>query len=224
MTYEGLRLKILKIIRVKLSKHRLKDLKNDSFTIISNNCWGGMIYESYGLVKQSPTVGLFFMADDYIRFIKELKKNISCELQFIPPEKSKWFNQMKNTPKYGEYPIGIIGENIEIFFLHYKTEEEAKEKWDRRCKRINWSRLIIKFNDQNNCSSKNVREFQALKYPNKLFFTVKEWEISDKKDVIKIHQLSKKDFIQTSYEPFGKSPYIDITSYINQIKTDYSTS
>ena len=63
-TYEGLRLKILKYWRVGLANHRKKQLKFTDFTIISNNCWGGMIYESYNLPKESPTVGMFFMATD----------------------------------------------------------------------------------------------------------------------------------------------------------------
>ena len=73
MTYEGLRLKVLKYWRVGLADWRKKQLKSTDFTIISNNCWGGMIYESYNLPKESPTVGMFFMAKDYIEFLSDLK-------------------------------------------------------------------------------------------------------------------------------------------------------
>ena len=68
-TYEGLRLKVLKVRRNLFADIRRKGLENTDFTIISNNCWGGMVYESYNLPKQSPTVGLFFMASDYILFV-----------------------------------------------------------------------------------------------------------------------------------------------------------
>ena len=68
-TYEGLRLKILKYWRLGLANYRKKQLKSTNFTIISNNCWGGMIYESYNLPKESPTVGMFFIAKDYIEFL-----------------------------------------------------------------------------------------------------------------------------------------------------------
>lgn len=34
-------------------------------------------------------------------------------------------------------------ESIEIFFLHYHSEQGAKEKWERRIKRINWDKLLI---------------------------------------------------------------------------------
>ena len=66
-TYEGLRLKVNKEIRKHYCKKWSDELDNKDFTIISNNCWGGMIYESYGMQKLSPTVGLFFMSEDYIK-------------------------------------------------------------------------------------------------------------------------------------------------------------
>ena len=79
---EGIRLKINKFFRLTFAEKRKKKLKNQNFTIISNNCWGGMIYESYNLRKNSPTVGLFIMPKDYIKFIKNLKKYLIIKLTF----------------------------------------------------------------------------------------------------------------------------------------------
>ena len=89
-TYEGLRLKVLKYWRIGLANYRKKQLKYTDFTIISNNCWGGMIYESYNLPKESPTVGMFFMAKDYIEFLSDLRGYVNGKLTFIKPEKSRW--------------------------------------------------------------------------------------------------------------------------------------
>lgn len=221
MTYEGLRLKILKYWRLGLANYRKKKLKNTDFTIISNNCWGGMIYESYNLPKESPTVGMFFMAEDYITFLSDLKRYINGTLEFIRPDESRWKDtpQVSEDKRFGSYPVGILsnGKNkVEIFFLHYHSEEEAKDKWERRCKRINWEKLLVKFNDQNGCTVKNVHDFMGLPFKNKLFFTSKEWpDISG--GFTLIHQFPKHDFIMASYEPFGKSKYIDITSVINKL-------
>lgn len=179
-TYEGLRLKVLKYWRVGLANYRRKKLNSTDFTIISNNCWGGMVYESYNIPKLSPTVGLFFMASDYIKFIYDLKGYIDGTLTFIKQEKSKWKDapQVSGDKRFGSYPIGVLSngkEGIEIFFLHAHSEEEAREKWERRCKRINWDRLLIKFNDQNGCTEKEVNQFMNLNYKNKVFFTCKHW-------------------------------------------------
>ena len=214
---EGIRLKINKFFRLTFAEKRKKKLKNQNFTIISINCWGGMIYESYNLRKNSPTVGLFIMPKDYIKFIKNLKKYLKIKLTFIKPEDSKYTDVLKNDSRFGSYPIGKLGD-IEIMFLHYKNEKEAYEKWERRKQRINFDNIIYKFNDQNGCTKSDFYEFVNLPLPNKLFFTVKDWDRplnSDSKNicVMKINQLFNKDFVFASREPFGNK----ITEYINNI-------
>lgn len=226
-TIEGLRLKLLKYPRTGelFIKHRTKQLVNKQFTIISNNCWGGMIYESYNLPKESPTVGLFFMADDYINFLKHLKGYFAAELQFIKPEDSRWKNAdaARGDKRFGSYPVGkleiSIGggqtESIEIFFLHYHNEQEAKEKWERRIKRINWDKLLVKFNDQNGCTEEHIKAFDALPYKNKICFTVKDY--SQYKSVVWIKAPKSHEFIRASYEPFGKTRYIDVAELLNYL-------
>ena len=214
MTYEGFRLKLLKFKRKIFSKFMNGKLLNQDFTIISNNCWGGMVYESYNLPKNSPTVGLYFFASDYIKFLNNLKQNVYKQIRFIKPTDSKWYKYIKNDKRTGTYPIGKI-DDIEIFFLHYKTEKEVLEKWNRRIKRINWDNLIIKFKDQNLCTDKDVKEFFSLNFTNKLFFTVKDWKLNG---YIKIYQPFQKNFIKASYEPFYNHPKINITKYLNGLK------
>lgn len=223
MTYEGLRLRILKIRRLLFNKYRKKKLIDSNFTIISNNYWGGMIYESYDLPKQSPTVGIFFMASDYIKFLSRLKEYLAAEIKFIDPNNSRWkgIEQISADKRFGKYPIGVLeleDESIEIFFLHYHNEKEAKEKWERRCQRINWKRMLVKFNDQNGCTEEDVKTFMNLPFKNKLFFTCKSWNEVNKNQTFVINQLFKNDFILTSYEPFGLNKYINITNIINKLK------
>lgn len=216
MTYEGIRLRILKIIRTKLANSKRKQLTNKDFTIISNNCWAGMIYESYNLQKNTPTIGLYFFASDYIKFLKNLKENVNKKIEFISPQESKWYEYIKNDKKIGQYPIGKI-DDIEIFFLHYKNEKEVIDKWSRRVKRINWDNLLVKFNDQNLCKEKDMKEFLELPFENKLFFTVKDW---DTDGYLKFKQPFEKKFIKASYEPFYKNSKINITTYLNNLKKE----
>lgn len=131
-TYEGLRLKVLKYWRKGLANYRKKQLKYTDFTIISNNCWGGMIYESYNLPKESPTVGLFFMAADYIEFLKDLKGYLYGTLSFISPTQSRWKDapQISGDRRFGSYPVGVLSngkKTIEIFFLHYHVNRKQKK-------------------------------------------------------------------------------------------------
>ena len=207
-TYEGLRLKVLKFWRLGLANYRKKQLKSTDFTIISNNCWGGMIYESYNLSKESPTVGMFFIAKDYIEFLSDLKGYVNGNLTFIKPEESRWKDmpQVSADKRFGSYPVGVLsnGKNsIEIFFL--------------RVQRINWSKLLVKFNDQNGCTETEVNKFMEMPFKNKVFFTCKHWSNENGGGYTVIHQFPKHEFIMASYEPFGKNRYIDITAVINQL-------
>lgn len=213
---EGLRLKIRNDIYIPLTCNlKNKKLSNKEFTIISNNCWGGTVYEAYNLQKQSPTVGLFFMADDYIKFVSDLKGYLQEELRFINPLETKWKSFIEKDQRFGKYPVGKL-KDIEIHFLHYHSQEEAREKWKRRVDRINWEHLLVKFNDQNGCTENNLREFCRLPYKNKIFFTCKDWNVEG--DIItKIHQKSNTDHILASYEPFGKTKEIDMTKMLNSL-------
>ena len=69
--------------------------------------------------------------------------------------------------------------------------------------RINWNKLLIKFNDQNGCTEKEVNKFMKMAYKNKLFFTCKVWE-NTRGGYTVIHQFPKHEFIMASYEPWEK--------------------
>lgn len=220
MTYEGVRMKVLKYWRVGLAKYRNKKLTRKDFTIISNNCWGGMVYESYALPKESPTVGLFFMAEDYIKFLQRLDEYLNAPLRFILPEESRYKEEQPGGEhRFGTYPIGILEipgigggtERIEIFFLHYHCEEEAQEKWERRIARIHRDRLLVKFNDQNGCKIEHLIAFDKLPYQNKVCFTAKKYPEID--SAIKIRCPQKHEYIRGSYEPFGRM----VTAMINSL-------
>ncbi len=214
MTYEGLRLMFLKEYRLRFAKTRRSKIRNTDFTIISNNCWGGMLYESYDLPKLSPTVGLFFMADEYIKFLGDIKAYTSKELTFISPDNSRYAEVLRKDTRFGSYPIGVI-DDVEIAFLHYHSESEAKEKWERRCGRINWEKLIVKFNDQNGCREEHVRAFSEMPFKNKLFFTIHDWPVTKWDGYCVIKQYTHDDCITASHEPFWKNRYVDLTAIIN---------
>lgn len=220
MTLESIRLEIQKYQRKFLAGQRRKMLKNTQFTIISNNCWGGMIYESYGLPKQTPTAGCFFMADDYIRLLTRLDDYLHADLTFISPEDSKWKEIVCTDKRYGHYPVGrltVMGgngpEDVEIFFMHYHSASEAKEKWERRLGRIDREHLLVKFNDQNGCTREHIEAFDRLPFRHKICFTAAPYP--NCKSVRPIHVTKTHTYLHTSYEPFGRNRQINITDLIN---------
>ena len=109
--------------------------KNKEISIITNNCVGGIIYSDLGLEFLSPTINLFFQLDDYFEFLNNLEDYLKCEL--IQKESSDV-----------SYPIGILknqNKEVAVHFMHYKSFEEAKDKWCKRAKRVNFNNLYVIF-------------------------------------------------------------------------------
>jgi len=156
--------------REKLYRLRLKArLRNKDFTIICNNCWAGSVYEDIGLPYNTPTVGLFFYAPCYIKFLENIKHYLETPLTF---KEISFYSLANKRRKKKKYPIGVL-DDIEIHFLHYESNEEALEKWNRRKKRINFNNLYVSFSDVDLCTEKEMKEFDKMNFQHKVFFSAK---------------------------------------------------
>ena len=142
-----------------------KSIKDKNFSVISNNCWAGRVYQYLDMPYLSPTAGLYFFAPDYIKFVSDLRRYLATPLRFIEPEESKYYEDIK-IKNHTDKPIGII-DDVEIVFLHYKTKEEAEEKWNRCKERVNFDNIILKFSRMNLCTDKEIDEFCNIPFENK---------------------------------------------------------
>lgn len=61
--------------------------------------------------------------------------------------------------------------------MHYKTFEDAKEKWDSRKNRLNYNNLFIICTDRDGCTYEQIKRFDQLTYKNKIMFTHKLYPI-----------------------------------------------
>lgn len=148
-------------LREEINLKNRQRLKNENFSVISSNCNGAFILHDLGQRFNSPTVNLFLYPKDYIKFLKNLEYYLSLDLEFVKEEGIC-------------YPIGSL-DGIKIYFMHYKTEEEARQKWDDRKKRINYDNLFILMAERDGCTYEDIKEFDNLKYKNKIIFTHKEY-------------------------------------------------
>jgi uncharacterized protein (DUF1919 family) len=63
------------------------------------------------------------------------------------------------------YPIGLLGGEVEIQFLHYHSQAEAREKWTRRTARMNWNNLVVKFDaSKDGATATHAQQFDQLPY------------------------------------------------------------
>lgn len=149
-----------------------KSIKNKNFSVISNNCWAGRLYQYLDMPYLSPTAGLYFFAPDYVKFVSDLRRYLNTTLRFINPEESKYYEEIKRRNQTDK-PIGIL-DDVEIVFLHYKTREEAEEKWNRRKERVNFDNIILKFSRMNLCTDKEIEAFCNISFENKFVFNTQK--------------------------------------------------
>ena len=137
-------------------------LVNKDFTIICNNCIAGVLLKDLGQKLNTPTVNLYFFAQDYLKFLENLEYYLAQEISFS--YKSCYSSGLMT------YPVGKI-DDVEIQFLHYNTIQEASEKWNERKIRIKWDNLYVIGSDRDNSSLEIQNRFLSLPFKNKVFFS-----------------------------------------------------
>lgn len=204
--YHQIDLKTKKI----LATSRRKKLKSTNFSIISNNCWGGVCYEHYGLLKQSPTIGMYFYPEDYIKLISNIQHYLSCDMLVVTSDKSNQQKLLKRD-NANKYFVGKI-DDIEAVLVHYKDPIIAVEKWKRRCQRVNLDNLIFKFCQQNGCTEGQLKKFDTMELPGKKFMFIKNNRLDFKCGV---YYRGFENSVQIENDTFYWDKYFDVTAFIN---------
>lgn len=188
-------------------------IKNDT-TIISSNCFAGRIMQDFNMKYNSPTLGLYFYAPEYVKFLSNLKYYLT-EAKLIFVEKSIYELENKRRSEWPHwYPIGLLDGKVEIEFLHYYTEEEAAEKWYRRASRINWDDLLVIGMEQNLCNDEIMYDFDKLPFEKKVFFSTKEMNLNS---VVAIKEFANKSDVGDPYKK-GHIFYKYLVNYFNKNK------
>lgn len=146
--------------REELNKKYQSEVKVTDFTIISSHCAGGTIYHDMGIPFLTPTVNLAIDGDDFCTFCENLEYFFSLELK---PYRTDIV----------DYPVGRLGGDVEIRFIHYNSFETAKQTWERRKERINFNKILIMSSDRDGMGKdKCLKRFDKLPYK-KIMYTSK---------------------------------------------------
>lgn len=193
-----------------IKKYRAYIIKNRDITIISNNCWGGFMYQSCALPYNSPFIGLYMYAPEYIAMLRNLKENLKQPIRFIKHNESKYKDIVPE-----QYLLGVLGNTgIEIVFMHYHLKEEVLEKWGRRLKRINWDNMIVKFSDTDyGCTDDLIEEFDRMPFRNKICFTASPHP--NCQSVIPMNEYAGKSYVL--YEWAYSNRYFNFVKEANKI-------
>ena len=146
--------------------NRYISLIKNPITILSNNCWGGLIYSKLFLPFSSPLINLYIPSNSFLKFIQNPIYYLEKPLQMI----------REGDIRKNQCPIGKIGngdDNINIIFTHSFSFKEAEELWNRRVKRINKDRLFVKYSvsGQDKKQDEYLQIFDKILLPKICFYS-----------------------------------------------------
>ena len=142
------------------NKKNRRRLKKQPRSIICNNCWGGFVLHWLKQPFNSPTVNLFIKPHDFNTMLLNFDYYFDSETPII---------ECKDSGK--DYPVGQFFDGVKLFFMHYKTFEEALSKWKERCKRIDKEHLYVVLTERDGCTVEDLKAFDDLPFSNKVAFT-----------------------------------------------------
>lgn len=196
-------LSLIKRIEWRIYKELNKrKLKNFNPTIISSNCNAGIIYHDLNLPFNSPTINLSMDTDDFIKLVGHLKYYLEQEI-------------VKLEDKNYDFPCGEL-DDIKIRFNHYKTFEDAVEKWNERKRRINWDNIYIIAIDGDKATYDSLQCFDKLPYKNKVIFTHKNYpEIKSSYYIKGFEEMNEIGVLIYFKNKFWTRRYLDDFDYVS---------
>jgi uncharacterized protein (DUF1919 family) len=130
------------------------------YSLVSNTCLGGFIYKEINSKYLSPFIWTCIEDKDYLKLIKDIRKYLGYELNFITGE---------------EYPVAMLGD-IKIAFPHFKTNDIAMKKWNERLERFDFDNTftLMIITDKS-----TALKFEELNIKNKLALTDRNYGIEN---------------------------------------------
>lgn len=160
----------------------------------------------------SPTIWCFFFAEDYVKFLENLRWYLKQPIGFKSTSKHALANKLREKERT-YYPIGVLADDIEVHFKHYNNDQEALEKWNKRVKRINFDNLFIIFSDIDLFDDSLLERYEKLPFANKIFFTSKLRVNCH--SAVYVEDYSQEQSVGDSSRNRKYEKYIDLTKWLN---------
>jgi len=145
-------------------------LERDDFTVISNDCWGQALYEELGLPNRTPLVGSGMHADCFLRFLGDIPGYLASPLRFVATSRHASVNRLRL--RRSIWPMAVLGEDVELHFLHYTTEADSRRAWEEGLRHVNLDRVVVKFTvDKDGALPKHAAQFDRMPFERKLLIS-----------------------------------------------------
>lgn len=147
--------------RKRICRREARRLISPEISILSMNCTGGVLYHDLGLQFQSPTINLYFPAEDFIRFCERLEDYLAIETMTECRDSAIIEDRA--------YPVARLGD-IRLYLVHYSSVAEAQEAWNRRKKRLKRENIVVFATDRDGMTDALKDRFEKLPF-HKVMFT-----------------------------------------------------
>lgn len=165
---------VFKGIKKHIDKSFQKRLTNSDFTILCPNCIGGVICNRLGQRFNSPTVNLSMTTGDFCSFLENLDYYLSQDPVITEPRED-------GVPR-GKICGNEACPDIILDFIHYKTFEAGRQKWNERKTRIVKDNMYVIAYDIDNMHAEDPKDagyisdevfakFEAFPCNNKILLT-----------------------------------------------------
>ena len=177
---------------------------NEKVSIVSNHCWGGFTYHSLKAEFLSPFINMFIPQEDYIRLLEDFDDYMKEEIKYY---KNEYEPNLQS-----EYPVALLGD-VELHFNHYKSFEEAKEKWDQRKQRINRNNLFVEMQTEN---EELAKRFNKLPYNKKIVFVPFETQLESAVSLKKMNEnYTGAFYASVNYLAMGRQTFYNVLNLLN---------
>ena len=119
-------------------------------TILSNDCWGGMVYHRLSLPFSSPLINIRWPVSQFAKFVEDPVFFLFSDLKLV----------REGELKSEKYPIAELGEGenkVCFDMIHDISFFEAKKRWDRRRNRIHKDNFFVKMSFNSNASDEDKK-------------------------------------------------------------------
>lgn len=139
-------------------------LSNRDFSIISQNCIGGIMSHDLGQRFNSPTVNLYFSSEDFVIFLENLRCFIdSGNLIMVQSDK-----------RYPKAELSLHnGPKVSLYFPHDNNEEVILTNWRKRAERLDYDNLFIIATDRDGLTEDLLNRYAHLPYKNLVLLSSK---------------------------------------------------
>ena len=141
-------------------------LKESRLSILSMNCFGGILYHQFDMPFLSPCINMFFeYYEQWLDFLESPKEYMGEQLQFLRMQ----YNESDKLI-FPRYKL----KNVEIGMNHYDDCDMAEQKWYERIGRVNWENIFaVMFTDRRDI----LDRFDKLPYKKKACFVPFETDL-----------------------------------------------